>query len=144
MGVIATPAGDPVNLGVGGEQAQHAQALIAAAGDLPRLVEVDALYLAQLTGVDERLDLPVLGHGVIGVPGSKVDAEGGVRLHHGVWFCQAGRHRLLAVDRLDAGAGAVDDDLRVGSHWQDGDDDVDLLLCQHLMVVGISDDRMAI
>jgi hypothetical protein len=84
VAVIAAPAGDPVNLGVGGEQAQHAQALTAAAGDLPRLVEVDALYLAQLTGVDERLDLPVLGHGAIGVPGSKVDAAGGARLHHGV------------------------------------------------------------
>ena len=65
-------------------------------------------------------------------------------LHHGVGLLQTGRHRLLAVDGLDPGDGAIDDHLRVGFHRQDGSGDIEVLLHQQLAVVAIALYRKAV
>ena len=74
----------------------------------------------------------------LGVSRSEVDAVRFARFDHAVGLFERDAHRLLAEDTLDARLDGRQNDLGYDRGWEDGRRYVDLLVGEHLTIVGVS------
>ena len=134
------PSGYPVDIGIAGEEASQAEYLAAAAGELGAapLVEVDALHSPNLAGRDLVLRLPVVVVVAFEIAASELDAAFTAGGHHLVGIGEPSGEGLFGADGGHVVPYGVQDDLAVGDDRQYGQNDVDVLLAQHLVVVGIA------
>ena len=134
------PPCHPVDVDIAGKETSQAEYLAAAAGELGAapLVEVDAPNSANLARRDLVLRLPVVVVVAFEIAAAELDAALPAGGHQLVGVRESRGEGLFGTDGGHVVPNGVQDDLAIGDDRQDRQHDVDVLLAQHLVVVGIA------